>query len=298
MNAGTSSAPTVRRLGQDDLEAFKRTARDSPHIDTSVQHVRQLALAIDIVANLLGFAWYQQHISASATTLYFRPRPRADDDSARYLFRFTRLAESLYSLQGVPGFETRLVAWRTMEPNALVSELEGARMLVRAGIPFEFRTESGRKTDDFDILIESETTALCGELKTKIESTEISFNSLLNTPRDARTQVPSDRPGVIWVRLPQPWAESPVFEAVCLGATQEFFRNTQRISGVVVHYERVAALPSGGASLLVEARTFVNANCTTLAPGEAQRFFQSLATPSIGVLSLSDQTAADVARAG
>jgi hypothetical protein len=65
-----------------------------------------------------------------------------------------------------------------------------------------FVTPSGRKGDDFDLLVDVDSITVPVEVKSKDDATAFSPSSLASSLRDARRQIPSGGPGAVIVRLP------------------------------------------------------------------------------------------------
>ena len=54
---------------------------------------------------------------------------------------------------------------------------------------------------------------VCAETKCRIETTALGPNTIRNVLRKARSQLPSDKPGIIFVKFPQQWFEDGKREA-------------------------------------------------------------------------------------
>jgi hypothetical protein len=64
------------------------------------------------------------------------------------------------------------------------------------------------KTWDYDVHVPYEGGPVaCGDIKCKIEGTDYAEGSLLNSLKKARKQLPSDRPGIVFVKVPQRWVD-------------------------------------------------------------------------------------------
>jgi hypothetical protein len=124
------------------------------------------------------------------------------------------------------------------------AELDLGRMLYQSDINFRFVNRSGKKGDDFDIEIVFENgTIVCADAKCKVEATEFSEQTVLNSLRHARTQFPDDRPSIIFVKVPPRWlAEHSNVKALLTKVANDFLRGTGRVVSVkyyvsYIHWE-------------------------------------------------------------
>lgn len=102
-----------------------------------------------------------------------------------------------------------------------------------------FILESQVKGKDYDLEVE----LLNGiwvpcEVKTKLELTKLSKRTITKTLK-AQKQTPKDEPCVIFLKLPQNWFEEDNCIEIVEDAIQEVLRNSERISMVLIHYEKV-----------------------------------------------------------
>jgi hypothetical protein len=98
---------------------------------------------------------------------------------------------------------------------------------------FRFVTPSSKKGEDYDFeLFYPDGLTVPADAKCKFESTAINPESVRNSLKKARTQLPADRPGIIFVKVPQHWV-SDVTTAVALASVaRDFLRSTHRIVSV------------------------------------------------------------------
>ena len=66
----------------------------------------------------------------------------------------------------------------------------------------------------------------------KIEATEFSVRTIDATLEHARSQLPNDRPGIVFLKLPPRWLEMPRFAEICVAVARDFLRTTRRVVSV------------------------------------------------------------------
>ena len=143
------------------------------------------------------------------------------------------LAEVVYNLQSVCGFHECIAKMRNGEIEGPYAELDLGRMLFLNRVPFKFVARQGVKGKDYDLEVEySDGLVACAEAKCAIESATLSENAVKNKLDAARKQLPSLRPGIIFVKSPQGWMEDQRFLAFLDAATKAFFNGTKRIASV------------------------------------------------------------------
>lgn len=212
-----------------------RAQRDIP-LDL---HRRVYALALGILGSIMGDQWVRAHVvEKHGGSDYFR----ASADSAERFknpARVVTFAEILFNLQGIEGFERRLPHLRSGDVESGVAELQCAGILTAAGFPIRFRDEGY----DLDICLPGGDAA--AEIKRKLESTEPSMETISNTLKKALKQLPRDRPGFVFLNIPDRWIADPPAAAVMQSALDGFFRNTSRITTVILWWETEVPVGKG-----------------------------------------------------
>lgn len=99
---------------------------------------------------------------------------------------------------------------------------------------FNFNIRTEKKGKDFDLLITCPNGIdVCGETKCKLEETTFTENTLMHVLEHARSQnLPSSRPGMIFVKLPLKWIEDEAGHQRVVDVTNKFFNNTKKIVSV------------------------------------------------------------------
>jgi hypothetical protein len=201
-------------------------------------HNRLYALSLDTIASFIGPEWVRDNLlGKSRAENYLRAQSELPLDQLKHLDRTIALAEMFFNLQGIPGFDGRVELLKTSCVETAVGELEGARLIATTGLPFEFLLPTGVLGNDFDARVKLPIGEINCEMKCKLETTELSHGSILSTLNKARKQLPVKEPGIIFVKMPEGWVRTQAIERVAGQALGEFFRNTNRVGGLVFHWE-------------------------------------------------------------
>jgi hypothetical protein len=74
------------------------------------------------------------------------------------------------------------------------------------------------------------------DAKCRLEGTEVRADTVKNSLNKAQTNnLPPDKPGIIFVKVPQTWLEQDDVRKGIYAAVEGFLRNTERIVSVVVY---------------------------------------------------------------
>ncbi|WP_220658759.1 hypothetical protein [Tsukamurella sp. TY48] len=153
---------------------------------------------------------------------------RRAGELARRLFEFTR--EDFFDL---------------LLSNLLRRDLEGAafesdviHMLMALPSVIELRKESGVKGDDYDIdLWFGRHAPWPIEVKTRAEDVKYSEKAFLKTLDRARQQLPEGGVGSVFMKLPESWVDSAIFQSERDQVLARFFGATTRVHAVVLVWE-------------------------------------------------------------
>ena len=106
-------------------------------------------------------------------------------------------------------------------------------MLSASGINFRYVKPQQKKGQDYDVeIILPDGCVVCADAKCKIETTEFSENTVKNSLQTARKQFPSDRPSIIFMKVPARWMEQSKLGKSLNEIAIEFLRGTGRIVSV------------------------------------------------------------------
>jgi hypothetical protein len=195
---------------------------------------RSAVLATVVLKGFFGEEWVDRHVMSKRRKPGFLTMNETSavtlDMSA---YRVMDLAEVLYNLQYVSGFDECIERMRNGDIEGTHAELDFGRMLYLHQIPFRYVVPSGLKGSDYDIdVIYPSGLAVCGDAKCKVEATEFSAKTIDHTLEKAQSQLPNDRPGIVFVKLPPRWMEIPNFADVCVAVARDFLRTTRRVVSV------------------------------------------------------------------
>lgn len=197
------------------------------------------AVSGEVLKHYLGQGWLEDNVF-ERDPLDDHFRFGSDDSIDRYQYsdRIIALAEMLFHFQAIDGIDARLEDLKSSSIETGVGELEGAKLLYMSGVPFRFIEPTGQSGSDHDVLIEpSDAPAINCEMKCKVRSTELSAATVLNSLKTARSQLPRNEPGLIFVRIPESWVRQAEIAQIMRGALGRFFRGTTRVGAVVLHWE-------------------------------------------------------------
>jgi hypothetical protein len=159
-------------------------------------------LATVVLRHYLGAIWCDECVKPGQTDVprgrragrrFLRTDKNGSKDGHRHQERVERLAELLYNLQDVQGIAGRRAGIQEGAVESTYAELEFAGHFLRQGVPVRFLDRSGVKGNDYDLDAGQGATAVCCEVKCKLESTDLGENTIINTLNTARNQMPVDR---------------------------------------------------------------------------------------------------------
>jgi hypothetical protein len=209
------------------------------------------AVQVYIAVHFLGERWYYDHAYLeSPPTSYLHPHFGEDGLAPVYSMRMLNLAEMLFNLQGVDGFQTCLYHMTLDQLESALSELQIGMMLYQDRIAFRYIDPQSviGKSPDIEITLADGTMALA-DIKCKYESTDVSEETVTSTLKKGLKQLPKGRPGLIFVKMPQEWTfekgETVMLPMPVVNATRGFLRNTTRVVKVVYYIFHLARHPAG-----------------------------------------------------
>jgi hypothetical protein len=222
-----------------------------PGIPQSQNHgARVLAVSFAIIKEFFGVEWTTKNFmgdlqSNAVRNGFFELDVRdVSTKQERELgaFRTFHFAELLLNLQTASGFDDRVRELATGDAGkmeATFAELQVARMLRQNDLEFRFvplqpGTKKGENYD-FDVF-KYAGLPIHIEAKCKLENAPFNPDSIQNSLRGARKQVPKGKPGVIFVKIPQRWVEvGRLVRSDLESLTTDFMRQTTRIVSVVYY---------------------------------------------------------------
>jgi hypothetical protein len=233
-----SATRTMTRMAQNTdyltTERLRAFVSRMPAVMSADPGERAYRLCVAVLRHFFGEPWFEKHVmNARAPTDFLRMNFSTDEHRETHGFRIIDLAEMLFNLQYFDGFDACIRQMQASQIEATYAELEIAKSLYAHGIDFRFVAPSGHKGADYDLEIFYPGGLMaCADTKCKFETTEISTASVQNSLSQARKQLPSDRPGIVFVKVPQHWIEEAVFRDSMIAAAEGFLRGTKRIVSV------------------------------------------------------------------
>jgi hypothetical protein len=195
---------------------------------------RTFYLSLAVVQHFFGMQWANDHIEDNGKPGYIRLNWRDRTEAQKQSFRIVDLGEILFNLQHLDGFDDCIQKMREGDIEGTYAELDFGRMLYQSSVDFRFVKPLGKRRDDYDIEITmSDGTVVCADAKCKIETTDFSEATVLNSLRDARSQFPPDRPSIVFMKLPPHWLNARNnMKLILTEVAGRFLRNTGRIVSV------------------------------------------------------------------
>jgi hypothetical protein len=239
----------VPRLTTDDLRAW--LAKLPPEY-TQDYGRRHFNLFTHVIHEFLGKEWLNKNLFAHA----LRPdlaRPfgfleldfATDEIRENKSLRIFDLAEILLNLQLIEGFDDCLKRLRDADAEQVEStfaELQVGKLLYIHDVNFRFVPQTGEKGADYDYDVEfAGGWKAAAEAKCRIESQSINPKAVKSLLDQARKQLPENKPGIIFVKVPQHWFVARNEMAAELRAiTREFLRGTGRVVSVKFYVSHVS----------------------------------------------------------
>lgn len=224
-------------------EILQRLSDSIPaHFKTPDGQTEALSLASGVLRVFLGSEWLEKHVISDDTKKGFLSVKEQDPIKREIsFFRVMDLAELLYNLQYMPGFDECILRMRQGDIEGTLAELNIARLLFLNKVPFRFVIPQGakKKDYDFDILCPNGQVA-CADAKCKIDDTNFSENGIRNVLKDARKQLPNDKPGIIFIKTPEHWLANDDFRNKALLVARRFLGGVRRIVSVKFYVEPIS----------------------------------------------------------
>ena len=154
------------------------TARSFPEEVRDDKSRLTLTLAVSVIRHFFGQRWCEDHVIQDAAhsrpagflRLDFTPGFEGERKTSRVL----DFAETLFNLQHIEGFDSRVDQMRSGHVEATFGEFDFARFLYLHDIAFKFITPTGARGKDYDFAIQyADGREACAEAKCRLEGTEI-----------------------------------------------------------------------------------------------------------------------------
>lgn len=137
-----------------------------------------------------------------------------------------------------------------------IAEMEAAKLLARAGNRPEFRVaRAGLGTFEMDVRLPSGALAAC-EVKSRDDGSDIL--GIRNRLREARSQLPKERAGIVILRMPEKWTFTTDEMRELDRLVHEFLGRTGRIIDVGVFWSEYVDVEESGSARLLRRREIPN----------------------------------------
>jgi hypothetical protein len=216
------------------FEQLRRGFDSLPPVVRENGQTESLALASGVLRAFMNADWVEQHVISGGRKKGFLSIDESDPYRREMsFFRVMDLAEVIYNLQLVPGFDESITRMRDGDIEGTYAELDFGRMLYLNNVPFRFVVPQGTTGFDYDIEVEYPNGVIASaDAKCKIEGTDFSANTIENTLKKARKQLPDDVPGIVFVKVPPRWIADEKCIAATLEVARSFLRTTRRVVSV------------------------------------------------------------------
>jgi hypothetical protein len=215
-----------------------------PDLQTANALKRSWFLAVGILKAFFGEEWLHRYVVPdSAQPNFLRVDICSEKRHEETTIRIIDLAEVIFNLQHVHGFDDCIARMRRGDIEGTHAELDLGRMLFLHHAPFRYVVPQGVKGCDYDVevLYPNGVTA-CADAKCKIVGTTFGANKINNALKKAKTQLPDDRPGIVFIKVPEDWMEVAGFEDIAVNTAHAFLRGTRRIVSVKFYVSPIALL--------------------------------------------------------
>lgn len=202
---------------------------------------RNLTCAIFVIRNFLGGDWVRDHILIGASDyLALQDTDGVFEFKAIRVIEFGELLLNLQNLHGFDAYIQRLKPLRDTESS--VAELHIAKMLWINDWDVRLVDPSGVEGgDNFDLEWPMNDCIVAADTKCKIDGEKINGKAITGTLIKYRGQLPADRPGIFFIKIPQQWLEVEDHATITGQAAMDFFNtNTQRVVSVVYYSEPIS----------------------------------------------------------
>jgi hypothetical protein len=197
---------------------------------------RVIGVANGVIGHFLGRDWFSAHIRHDVRRPGFLNLDFSSDQKREAsTFRVIELAENLFNLQHIEGFDACIGQMRGggEKIESTCAELDFGRFLYIHDIDFRFVVPQMVKGEDYDFEITlPDGLRVPADAKCKFVTTAINPDSISNTLNKARGQLPSDRAGIVFIKVPRRWIEDPATVAAMTAVVNKSLANTDRIVSV------------------------------------------------------------------
>ena len=196
-----------------------------------------------VIENNLGTDWLQRNVTAAGPRTpagsYLRSGPRDSLEKHEHYLRGTmELARRLFELGQEPFYERFLANLRRRDLEGAAFEADVVRMLCAGLFVIDLREEHGNKGDDYDIDLWLKERAWSIEVKTRAENVRYSDRALARTLERARSQLPHEGIGTIFVKVPTGWLADGTYRRNYADVVNDRIRATRRVHSIILVWDK------------------------------------------------------------
>jgi hypothetical protein len=232
-------------------------------------HDRCYMTGLMLLRNFVGPEWMEKHVTGkTAPTVFFKNDWATEERRNTHKVRVIHLAEFLINLQFVPNFRELLIRLKGGSIEPTFAELEVGKLLLLNRVPFRFVKTTGKKGADYDLELNLNGIIVCADTKCKLETTSRGIDTVLASLKTARGQLPDDKPGMVFVKVPQSWNPDgtddghrkdmkEIANAFFVG--RGAYKGTKHVVAVNFYFSLALEFPAGTIPVLL-CQDFVNEN--------------------------------------
>jgi len=229
----------LKGMVHNDLKQFA-----DKYLEGNLQGCEQYIVAVDILEKYFGFKWIEKHILDEPSNGFFGREITGETGSRVVMRKVINLAEFLINLAAKENIETNLHMIASGEIEASYAELEVAKLLMTRNVNFHF-VKPSIKGESFDLLIDAPfASQVCTDTKCKLETGDFSVKGILHSLKQAtKRNLPKDRPGAIFLKIPPEWQSSPTIWAEIQNVCKDFLKQHLRLVSITIFASHM--LPTG-----------------------------------------------------
>ena len=149
-----------------------------------------------------------------------------------YQDRLVGLADALFQLRDCKNFDALCERFRGRETKPCFTEATIAKNIASVGFDIEVVIESGVKGEDFDFIARRDSLEISVEVTAK-DASKLTAETIKNTLKAKRQQVPGDRPAILYVIIPEEWTRNGAnVQKVFSEALESHFRNSKTFAAI------------------------------------------------------------------
>jgi hypothetical protein len=215
-------------------------------------------VSLYILIELLGDEWAMRYLAIHDQP-FLKTRSKDFRDIDRFFLRVMSLAEMLLNLQDVPGFPACIERLAGGDIESAFAELEVGKLLSMFGVRFRFNEPSLVAKADYDLIVFFQNGEQgFAETKCKAEMGRLTEQSVRNSLGQARSQLPNDGPGVIFMKIPEEWITKKEFSETTNRAIRRFLGTTRKIVAVELFAAGFKITLDGIAEPLIAGAEIIN----------------------------------------